>query len=247
MGIKINEIGNRYGKLLVIEEAGRTKKGMVKWKCQCDCGEINIIDGLKLRNKTRTCCIHCASKQRGENIKEKLIKDIKGQKFGYLTVLKYYGTDPKPHGGSLWECQCDCGNKIIVNGTVLRNGKRKSCGCLHSKGEAKIRNILIDQNIPFEEEKTFQTCLSKNNKKLRFDFYINNNYIIEYDGRQHFFFEEDNGWNTQQHFNETQENDKIKNQWCKKNNIQIIRIPYTYYDELCLEDLLPETSQFLLK
>jgi hypothetical protein len=37
----------------------------------------------------------------------------------------------------------------------------------------------------------------------------------------------------------------MKNQWCLDNNILLIRIPYTHYNDLCLEDLLPETSKFI--
>jgi len=38
----------------------------------------------------------------------------------------------------------------------------------------------------------------------------------------------------------------IKNQWCKENNIPLIRIPYTHLQDLCLEDLQLETSQFII-
>jgi len=38
----------------------------------------------------------------------------------------------------------------------------------------------------------------------------------------------------------------IKNQWCKNNNIPLIRIPYTHLEDLRLEDLLLETSQFII-
>lgn len=45
---------------------------------------------------------------------------------------------------------------------------------------------------------------------------------------------------------ERQEHDKLKNQWCKENNIPLIRIPYTRYNDLCIEDLLLETSNFII-
>ena len=37
----------------------------------------------------------------------------------------------------------------------------------------------------------------------------------------------------------------IKNQWCKDNNIPLIRIPYTHLNNLCIEDLILETSKFI--
>ena len=35
-----------------------------------------------------------------------------------------------------------------------------------------------------------------------------------------------------------------KNNWCKENNIPIIRIPYTYQEKITIEDLLLESSNF---
>ena len=42
-------------------------------------------------------------------------------------------------------------------------------------------------------------------------------------------------------------NDKAKNEWCKENNIPLIRIKYDKYDTLSIEDLLLETSKFIVK
>ena len=44
---------------------------------------------------------------------------------------------------------------------------------------------------------------------------------------------------------ENQKRDKIKDNWCKENNIHLIRIPYTYLDSIKVKDLLLE-SNFLL-
>ena len=37
--------------------------------------------------------------------------------------------------------------------------------------------------------------------------------------------------------------DNIKNEWCKKQGITLIRIPYTHLEKISIEDLL-ENSQF---
>lgn len=44
----------------------------------------------------------------------------------------------------------------------------------------------------------------------------------------------------------TQKRDKIKNKWCEKYNIPLIRIPYWVIDNLTIDDLLL-TSKYLLK
>ena len=60
-------------------------------------------------------------------------KDLTGQRFGILTVIKQAGKDKWSH--ILWECACDCGNnKIVKTGDI--GSRVKSCGCLnHLRGE----------------------------------------------------------------------------------------------------------------
>ena len=53
-------------------------------------------------------------------------------------------------------------------------------------------------------------------------------------------------WNTKENFELLKKHDNIKNQWCKENNIPLIRIPYTHLDNLKIEDLKLETSSFII-
>lgn len=53
--------------------------------------------------------------------------DMVGRKFEKLTVLRENG---RSHNRSImWECVCDCGNVVTIDGVSLRNGHSKSCGC----------------------------------------------------------------------------------------------------------------------
>jgi len=54
--------------------------------------------------------------------------EMAGRKFGKLTVL---GDWVRVNGRIRWSCLCDCGNEKIIDGTNLRNGSSKSCGCQH--------------------------------------------------------------------------------------------------------------------
>lgn len=54
--------------------------------------------------------------------------DIKGERFGRLVVLKQIGTNSARR--AMWLCRCDCGEMAKVNGSNLRMGITKSCGCL---------------------------------------------------------------------------------------------------------------------
>jgi hypothetical protein len=55
------------------------------------------------------------------------VKDITGNKYGYLTALSLSGK--AKNGVTVWECQCDCGNTINARSDLLRAGRIKSCGC----------------------------------------------------------------------------------------------------------------------
>ena len=57
-----------------------------------------------------------------------------------------------------------------------------SCGCIISKGEYKIKQILQNNNISFEEQKTFDDLKSEKGFLLKFDFFVNKQYLIEFDG-----------------------------------------------------------------
>ena len=166
--------------------------------------------------------------------------DITGKTFGKWTVL--YKTDKRNAGGVIyWHCRCECGKEKDVLGTSLRSGRSLSCG-LHSnisKGNVKIADILDQANIFYEIQKKFSTC--KDIKELPFDFFVNNEYLIEYDGQQH--FKKDSIFD----YEYTHKHDLLKSQWCKRNNIPLIRIPYTHYKDLKLEDLLLGTSVFIEK
>lgn len=53
---KIDLTGQRFGRLLYLEEAGRNKWGAVLWKCLCDCGTIRIVRRGHLRiGHTKSC------------------------------------------------------------------------------------------------------------------------------------------------------------------------------------------------
>jgi len=92
--------------------------------------------------------------------------------------------------------------------------------CNESKGELQIRTYLEENSISFEQEKTFKDLPRK-----RFDFYIKElNLCIEYDGEFH--YKEYNKFGSKPTLLKSQERDKLKNQYCKDNDINLLRIPY---------------------
>lgn len=57
-------------------------------------------------------------------------ENLTSRKYGRLTVIR-----PAGHigGRTAWECQCNCGNTVIVKAYNLKSGETKSCGCLHKE------------------------------------------------------------------------------------------------------------------
>lgn len=71
----INEIGNRYGKLVVIEKGLKPENNThIFWKCKCDCGNEIEVNGQNLRNGTTKSC-GCLRMSSGETAIEILLKN----------------------------------------------------------------------------------------------------------------------------------------------------------------------------
>lgn len=225
--LKEDLAGQKFGRLLVLEDTGKRSHHSVIWKCQCDCGKTVEIYAPSLKNGD-SCSCGCLQR---ENTSKRFKKDISNQRFGKLTAIE--PTNRREDGSIVWKCECDCGNIIYVQVKRLVSGNTQSCGCLKSKGEQKIINILRENNINFKKEYTFPDL-----PKKRFDFYIPCCSIcLEYDGIQHFdssnlFYSE-----------ELVKRDREKDEYCKQNNILLIRIPYTDYNKINLSYILDKIKE----
>lgn len=235
--------GQKFGRLTALYSTNtKTNNGKYIWHCQCDCGNVvNVpIDALTTGNKKSCGCLS------REKASERFGIDETGNVYGKLTVIKRDTSQVYNH--IHWLCQCSCGNPELesISGVSLRLGKRIACSKCRprSKGEEQIRDILIANNINFIQEKSFDDCrFPDTNRLARFDFYVNNSYIIEFDGKQH--SEETSGkYSNWQSLDYVQAHDEIKNNYCLKNNIPMIRIPYHKLNNIQLEDLLIETSKY---
>lgn len=93
-------VGQRFGKLTVIEaySAGRG----VRWKCQCECGAVVDRQPSNLKAGKYLSCKPCSGAFG-------IARDLVGHRFGSLLVVaKVNGT----RRGTLWRCQCACGGTI---------------------------------------------------------------------------------------------------------------------------------------
>ena len=241
--------GTIYGYWEIIERVSNHKQDTVYYKCKCTkCNEtIEEVSKHHLVDGTSTACTTC----RRESMRQANIKQEIDKVYGFLKVKRMATNQEKPRTdktGIYWVCDClNCGKSdIVVFGDYLRNGDTSSCGCLVSKNERKIAQILDAHRINYIQQYKFDNLISPTSGyKLPFDFGIVKDdkiqYLIEYDGQQHF---------SEQHefaegkFTVTRQYDLIKNQYCFTHNIPLIRIPYNKkYD---LNDLIFETTRFLL-
>ena len=230
-----NEIGNTYGYLTVIERAENTKEGRAKWLCQCKCGNTVVVLGKHLRSGNTKSC-GCYQKERAAQSNMERVGSLVGKKFGKLFVQFESGfiTHPSGKRSRVYQCLCDCGNIIpAVQHQYLAYGDTTSCGCIRSKGEYQIEQLLKEHNIFFIREYSFSDLVDE--LPLRFDFAIFKDgkleALIEFQGEQH--YNPSNGF-----YNETIiEHDKMKVEYCKKNNIRLIIIDYKRNCDIKFEDL----------
>lgn len=202
-------IGTRFGSLIVLERAPINHYNhLAYWKCQCDCGNTINVAGARLRNGEVTSCGCMKYPNR--------INEV-GNVYGSLIVLKYAGSTAG--GGARWLCECDCGNQIIVEGTSLRSGHTRSCGCIKSYKEKEINQLLQSYNIEYATQYCFKDLITEKGGYPRFDFAIFSNHqlycLIEYQGEQH--IDINNKWYSEDYI----ERDKLKYQYCKDNNIKL--------------------------
>lgn len=162
--------------------------------------------------------------------------DLTNQQFGELTAIR--PTNKRKRGAVVWECLCSCGKIHYVASNELSAHRIESCGhSQESKGVRYIKHILEDNNIPYVTEKTYPDCkFPSTDAYARFDFYVDNKFLLEYDGEQHFkeiaYFRNS--------LADRQANDKYKNEYCKSHNIPLKRIPYTELDNITFENIMSD-------
>jgi len=124
-----NEVGNRYGKLVVVERV-ESDSNYAKWRCECDCGGEYVTTGNRLRtgdNNVKSCLM-CKA------------EDITGKRFNKLLVICKVARRMKGKSRHRkWLCLCNCGGTTITTRQNLRGGHTNSCGCYAKKRAAEAK------------------------------------------------------------------------------------------------------------
>lgn len=156
--------------------------------------------------------------------KENILQTLK-DKFNItnLNILKIYNV--KEHGKTRCKADIECtDNGMLIYGTDVAKMLNRGLWMTNiSSYEHIVCSFLIDKNIRFETQKTFKDLKYKG--LLKFDFYLPDyNICIEVDGGQHYNPVE--LWGGEENLKIIKIRDSLKNEYCKNNNIKLIRIPY---------------------
>lgn len=231
-------IGKTYNQLTIIarDEEYKNSHNFVNanayYKCRCTCGKIITARITAIVNNEIKSCGCLKEQQEKINLIPSKMKDLTGQKFGLLTALFPFKNKSFKKNEYWWHCQCDCGKQCDVRGYSLTNGYTRSCGCISiSSGEEQIMKILKENNIQFlHDYPLFKDLKLPSGGIGRYDFILlDKNFhpyrLVEYDGKQHYqaieYFGGEKG------FNKLQLNDQTKNEYARKRNLPLVRIPYT--------------------
>lgn len=215
---KIDLTGKQFGYLTPVEYI---KGG--KWRCQCKCGNEKIVDTRNL-NSGHTQSCGCYQK---ENASKNVI-DMINYEDDNFKVLERDGSSSSNQAAK-WKCLCKhCGNIFTTEGKHLRAKDIKSCGCIHSLGEQKITQMLIDEGCEFSTQYTFPDLVGEGGRRLRFDFAIFLNgkldRLIEFNGLQH-YQKPEGKWGEE--WENLIKNDNKKIEYCKTHNIDLKIIKYS--------------------
>lgn len=118
--------------------------------------------------------------------------------------------------------------------------------CSESRGESYIKKWLSQHSIEHVPQHSFDTCRNHiTNRLLKFDVFVPlYNMCIEFDGPHHFKTAIGAMYNnhklTHEEWKKIKNRDTIKNNFCKRNNYKLIRIPYTKIDQI--DNILRKTT-----
>jgi Zn finger protein HypA/HybF involved in hydrogenase expression len=186
------------------------------------CNNCNTIFQQDPKNHLDGCgCSVCAGNKQltTEEYIKKARKKHSNIRYDY-SLVKYVNSEIKV------KVKCNkCGHIFDVEAGSHLCGQ--GCPkCNESKGELRVGKYLNENNIKYFSQYRFKDC--RNKLPLPFDFYLPEyNVCVEFDGEQHYTSDCYFGGKIRNNFERIKLHDNIKNDYCRNNNIKLIRIKYT--------------------
>jgi hypothetical protein len=200
-----------------------------------------FVKDLKRRgNGCRKCGVERGAKKRRINVKQWIEKFPKEQGYIFDPSKFYYRTDLHQKTLFVKDIICTKHEPYFIfaeNGVNVHNLMNNKSGCpicggKESQGERKVIYSLNELGYDVSKQKSFQGCFGFKGQNycdlLKFDAYVvkkdGQEVCVEFDGIQH--YEPVELFGGQDALDSLMERDNIKTEYCQKNNIKLIRIPY---------------------
>lgn len=129
MANKIDLIGKRFNKLVVIKKHSSLEQRYHTWICLCDCGNYITVNTRNLTSGRKKDC-GCED--------HKQIKNRIGEKYGNLIAEELVQTSGQSF---IWRFRCSCGNTVNYSIKELLQMKVKDCGCKSYTGSPRKKDI----------------------------------------------------------------------------------------------------------
>lgn len=194
-----------------------------------ECGNVYEIDPNHFLKGNH--CPYCSGKlEKTDDQFKKEIFNIVGDEYVFLD--SYVNNKTK-----LRVKHSKCGNVYEVAPHSFLSLHSRCPYCNSPKGETIISKILNSLGINYEYQKTFGGL--RDSRLLSYDFYISTqNILIEYQGKQH--YEPVDAFGGEDQFELQQKHDKLKSDYAKEHNYNLIAVPYT-------EDTFSKIKKYLFK
>lgn len=160
-----------------------------------------------------------------------------------LISTEYHGADSYD-----LEITCEeCDNTFVTSLSCFMGGRHLCSECNCSSGERAVIDYLRSNGIKYSHE--HKIYIGGNENPYRFDFYLEKyNLVIEYDGEQHYEpinFNSETQEIVERNFRRGQRRDELKDEYCKENNISLMRIPYWEKENIpsILDDFFQNNSR----
>jgi len=121
---KYDIIGKKFGCLTVRKFSHiHPKRQQCIFECVCDCGNVLLKLSYQIKLKPSNTCPKCR------------VKDLSGIRVGRLQIIKKANDK---NNESVWIAKCDCGKETLINGTQVKKGHKKTCGCHLKRGSDRM-------------------------------------------------------------------------------------------------------------
>lgn len=117
------------------------------WLWQCDCGNTVEESPARVSCGNRKSCGCLKAKAMRENFtpakpgeRRKPFTDMTGKRYSRLVAVRML-EERAANGKVQWLFRCDCGTEKVLEGSQVRHGKTRSCGCMSA--ESAVRNAAL--------------------------------------------------------------------------------------------------------